>query len=245
MCGPSSGEKTAAAQQADLASTMTSTAKNVIGADDKILFELQNAYESTVRAGFDQFGFGQGEFNARNAAVMENVAQAYRNVAGAAKAGQAGYGGGNEVLASGATTAANVAIAEKAAAAQAAGENAVLQEGYDVGRKKFEFATGMLQKAPSEIYSNVAPIAGEATKATTESMKDQQQLNAQGNWWVAPVMGAVNAGLSLATGGFSNMFTKGAGNGMDLNTNAGGGGEQTSSSESDLYAGTTPGWGGR
>jgi hypothetical protein len=213
MCGPSSGQKAAATQQSNFTNLMQSQASTVFGADNQLFNSLFSAYNNIVNQGPNQQGFSQAELNSMNSQAITNNANQYRNVAGAVKAGQAGYGGGNNVSTAGSTIGANQSVAEAAAANTANQLAGITQANYATGRQNFFQAAGSEGNLANQAYGNVGNVAGATQGALNANSQAQTQLNNENNWWVQPVMGLANAGLSMATGGLSTVAQNALGGG--------------------------------
>jgi hypothetical protein len=219
MCDASGSEKSIAKKVSAFSDDMVSQAKQIFGNDNSVFNGMMKAYSAIVNNGVNQHGFNQAELNAKNSAVITNNANQFRNVAGAVKSGQAAFGGGNEVSGAGVTTGQNLQVAQAAAANTANGLNQVVQEDYATGRDNFFKAAEGEQQLPS-VFNNLPGVDNVAKGSLDDSLKEQQSLDAQSGWWKAPVMGLVNGGLSLATGGLSSLasggsFMKGVGSSLD------------------------------
>lgn len=204
MCDASSKEKAIAGKMNSFSDQMVSQAGQIFGADNSVFNGLMKAYSAIVNGGVGQQGFTQAELNARNSAAITNNANQFRNVAGAVKTGQSGYGGGNTVSGAGVTTGQNLQVAEAAAANTANQLNQIQTENYDVGRDNFFKAAGAEQSLP-QVFNNVPGADAAASNGLQASLKEQQSLDTQSGWWKAPVMGLINGGLSVATGGLSSL----------------------------------------
>lgn len=204
MCDASKKEKAIAGKINSFSDDMVNQAQSVFGADNTIFNDMMKSYSSIVNAGPSQQGFSQAELNAKNAAAITNNANQFRNVAGAVKSGQAAFGGGNTVSGSGVTTGQNLQVANAAAANTANDLNQITQQNYDTGRSNFFNAAQLEQKLP-DVYGNLPGVDSQAQGGLNASLKEQQSLDTQAGWWKAPVMGLINGGLSMATGGLSSL----------------------------------------
>lgn len=203
-CGPSSGQKAAATASTNLANQMTSQAGTIFGADNSIFNNMLQSYQSIVSAGPSQQGFSQAELNSLNSQAITNNANQFRNVAGATKAGEAGFGGGNTVSTSGAATGANLGVAQAAAANTANQLNQITQADYAQGNENY-FKAAAGEQGLSNTFNSATSAGQAAVGANAQASQEQNQLAAQQSWWEAPVMSLASAGLGLATGGLSSL----------------------------------------
>lgn len=224
MCNASKQQKDAAKAVKDFSSQLVGQATQIFGDASQVFNTLSKAYTGIVDAGPSQHGFSQAELNTMNAQAKTQAAAEYRGVAGAAKAGQAAFGGGNTVTQSGATTAANLGIAEAQAAKTSDTLSNITQKDYEAGRENF-FAAGQGLSNATNTFNPATTAAGEASKELDKNYEDQTQLGQAAGWWQKPVMGLVNAGLNIASGGITGMLgnvTKMAGSAGGSGGGAGG-----------------------
>jgi hypothetical protein len=200
MCLASQGQKQAATNAANLSNTMSSQASQIFGNTNQVFNNMMNSYQNIVAGGPNQQGFSQAELNSMNSQAITNNANQYRNVSGAAKAGQAGFGGGNTVDASGATTAANLGVAEAAAGNTANQLAGITQADYAQGNKNYFQAAGGESQLPG-MFSAANSAGQVATGAEGENMQAQNAVASANNWWTQPVMSLVNAGGQMLVNG--------------------------------------------
>jgi hypothetical protein len=217
MCGPSAGEKQAAAtqnavnqQQAQAYQTMSNQASQIFGNSSQIFNDLTSAFQPILAAGPGQQGYTPAEIANLNSQAITTTGQQYRNAAQAAGERSAASGGGNSLLPSG-TTAGTQAQIAAAGAGQTAGELAnIQQQSAQVGRQNWLSAAGVLGGAPGVF--GAATNAGQAATGSGSAaisgansvFQNQEQLQKQSNWWqplVGGVLGGVASGL---TGGLSS-----------------------------------------
>lgn len=231
MCDASKKEKAIAGKINSFSDQMTAQATEIFGDDNAIFNGMKNSYDKTVQAGPNQHGFSQAELNEKNAAAITNNSNQFRNVAGAVKAGRAGYGGGNTVDTSGIGSQQDLGVAQAAAANTANDLGTIQAQDYDTGRHNYEFAAENEQQL-GKTFDNLAPLDSVAQKGQQASLQEQQSLDAASGWWKAPVMGLVTGAASALTGGLtSGLMSKIPGMGsvpknMGTSTNMG---SQTSS----------------
>ena len=203
--GPSSAEKSAAQQTQATANQMVGQATQIFGNDNAVFNQMKSAYQTIINGGPGQQGFSQAELNARTSAAVTADAAAFRNASASVKSGLAGVGGGNQVAAAGAAISPMLDLANKEAAKESGDINQIQQENYATGRENFFKTSELNQQLPSQAFSNVPGVEGATLGAEKQNSEEQQQLNAQAGWWKGPVLGLVNAGLSYASGGLSNL----------------------------------------
>lgn len=202
MCDASKKEKAIAGKINNFSDQMTAQATEVFGDDNQIFNGMKSSYDKTVQAGPNQHGFSQAELNEKNASAITNNANQFRNVAGAVKAGRAGYGGGNTVDTSGVGTQQDLGVAQAAAANTANELGQITSDDYATGRSNYQFAAGQEQQL-GKTFDNLAPLDSVAQKGQQESLQEQQSLDASAGWWKAPVMGLVTGAASMLTGGLA------------------------------------------
>lgn len=220
-CDAGKGEKDAAGQLKDFAGQLKDQASQVFGNDSQIFNTMLKSYSGIVAGGPSQEGFSQAELNAKNAQAITNNANQYRNVSGAVKSGQAGYGGGNTVSNAGVTTAANLGVAEAAAANTANQLSDITQQDYATGRDNF-FKAAQGEESLPGVFNNLPGVDNAALGAQDANLKEQKSLDQAGNWWQKPVMGLVGAGLNIASGGISGIAGNALDAGQDIASNAAG-----------------------
>lgn len=208
MCDASSKEKAIAGKINSFSDDMVSQAKEVFGNDNQVFTGMMKSYGATVAQGPSQHGFTEAERSALRSSVITNNANQFRNVAGGVKAGQAAYGGGNTVSESGTTEGQNLEVAQAAAGKTASDLNQVDQADWATGRDNYRFAAEGETKLPG-VFDNVPGMDKAASGGLQDSLTEQKSLDAASGWWKKPVMGLVNAGLSVASGGLGSMATGG------------------------------------
>src|SRR5579885_626756 len=85
LCGASSGQKTAAAQEASVAGNLSSELQTIFGGNENILNSITSALEPVINAGPEQYGFAPAQdaalrtqATAANAAAAQQVTNAVR-----------------------------------------------------------------------------------------------------------------------------------------------------------------------
>jgi hypothetical protein len=212
MCDASSQQKSAAGTLNTLTKNIMGQVSQVFGNDQTVFANLMNANQSIVAGGPGQQGFSQAELNSMTSQAITNNANQYRNVAGAAKAGQAAFGGGNTALESGATTAANLGIAEAAAANTSNQLAGITQADYAQGNQNFWRAQQGEQGAAGT-FNNMANLNQSATNAANSNLNAQTQIGNASNWWQKPVMGLATALPGMISAGMGNLDTTGGSSG--------------------------------
>lgn len=225
MCGPSSAMKSINNGIQQFASTVKSEAGDVFSGASQVFHDIMNSVTGIVNGGPSQYGFSAGEQSAKTAAAVNAGAAEARNLRAAAGASVGAIGGGNVVAPAGLQQEAVMSANQKAAADTAAAENAITQEGYDVGRKNYEFATEAEMKAPSAFDASTAANKG-VTAAQQEAATSQQNIDTQSNWAMNDIMKlGTTAVAGLTSGGFSlPSFGGGGGNAPALNGSSSSGG---------------------
>ena len=217
MCGTHKETDAARKDQEGFTALMQKEGETVFGAADKTFSALFAGYNKVFQQGSNQHGESANQINAQTSQVVTSAANESRMLGAAAKSGAAGYGGGNTLSGSGVSVNKNAAI-QSAVAGQEAGQiNAITQQDYAIGRQNWLAAGEGLGKAPAAYSeSGVSAMNQNSQAGLKENMTNAIAADAASNWWVAPVEGAVGAGMSMMTGGLGGSlmgtgFGKGAG----------------------------------
>jgi hypothetical protein len=216
-CGTHGAEKAAAAQQTSFTNSMLSQATSVFGADSSVFNAMSSAYSNLLAAGPQQQGFSAAELSSMNSQAITNGANQARFIEAGAKSGEAGFGGGNAVNASGVNANENAGIAEKVAAQTDNTLANINQANWAQGNANWKTAGEGLEKSTGA-FNNLGEVDSAAQKGLSANMSNAQAADAASNWWVKPVESIAGAGLNVASGGLMSAVTGGMGGG---NTNFG------------------------
>ncbi len=220
MCGPSSGERTAAGQIASTSAAQSaayqqaiSQAQSVFGASSSVFNQLMSSFSPVLSAGPNQAGYSQGELQNLQSSAITQTGQQYRNAAQAAGERTAAQGGGTAFLPSGVNAAVQGNIAAQGAS-QTAGElSQINTNNANLGRQNWLAAAGALSGAPN-VFGAANNAMGASTSAGQAAISGgqanfnaQNQLSQQSNWWQPLVGQALGGVLGGVSGGLSNMIT--------------------------------------
>lgn len=196
MCGASSQEQSAYANEDKISKLMTESAQQMAGTNFEILKGIVDNLKPIQSAGPDQFGFSAGEEAALRTDTAEQLNAANSQVANAVRGSMANKG----TLPSGSENAIIGALAQEGAVKEAEAQSAITTKGYDIGRQNWEFATEGLTKAPGALEAPVTGAYEGAMGGAQAAMKGAQDITAADRAWEAPVGKLVGAGLSLIPG---------------------------------------------
>lgn len=219
MCGPTSGQKSAANQISQFASTATSQAGEIFGNASTVFNNLMSSFQQTVKAGPDQQGFSQDELNNLNSNVITSEAEAYKNAKSAVGNAVSAVGGGNSVNPSGLAADVNASTANAAAEATATGEQNVVAQDYATGRQNYDFAAQGEAQLPG-VFSTSNQASQVASGAQENNMTAQNNIASADNWWQPIVAGAVGGLASGFTGGLGGNLGKSTSNAITGNNPA-------------------------
>lgn len=194
MCGASSQEKSAFANETKVSSLLTEQFQKFAGDNASILNELTQNLTPIQAAGPSQFGFAPSEEAALRTGATEQLSAAGAQTANAVRGAVASRGGGTTYLPSGSEASIIGALAQDTAVKQAEARDAITSKGYDVGRQNWEFATEGLTKAPGALESPVIGAGEAATGGAKAEMEGGQAITAANQAWMQPV-GALAGGV--------------------------------------------------
>ncbi len=208
--------------EADIAAfttTLKSQAAQVFGNDDKVWNTIMNNAGPIFSASPSQQGFSAAEQNSRNALAITQGANRERFLTAAAKNVGNGYGGGNGLNISGASSAFGADIRQKQEAFTAAQLSGIQSENYAAGRDNWKTAGEMVERAPSS-YNNANMFDTAIQKGQDENLKSAESQDAKGNWWVKPAMAGIGMAGNMIAPGLGTLATgvasggKGSGGGI-------------------------------
>lgn len=204
LCGASSGQKTAAAQEASVAGNLNAELQQIFGTNTNILSSITDALEPVVGKGPEQYGFSPAQDAAIRTQATAQNATASQQTTNAVRSAQAARGGGNMLIPSGSEAAIEGALAESQAQKQADTQLGITEKGYDTGRQNFFTAEGELAGAPGALENPITSAGNAAENAAATSMQGQTDIANANNAWIAPVAGLVgDVGSAALTGGMS------------------------------------------
>src|ERR1017187_10043959 len=144
MCmGTHAAQDRAADAQATFTATLQSQAAHVFGADDTVWNSIQATAAPLFTAGPSQQGFSAAQQNSMNALALTQGANRGRFATASAKAGQAGFGGGNALNPSGVGTNVNASVAEQSAVETSRRLAQIQDENYKQGNQNWQVAGKM------------------------------------------------------------------------------------------------------
>lgn len=226
MCKASAAATQDVKDQQSFASTLRGQATTVFGADNKVFNDINAANDPIIKGGINQHGFNQDQLNDMNSSAVTNNANLYRRIAGATKAGSAGFGGGNTVSGAGNDVFSNknMEVAQAAAAKTGTDLSQIKQADYATGRENF-LAAENADIASTKSFDSAASMESGANVAGENADKAQANLDAQNGWWKAPVMGLISGAAGVMTGGLSSIASGALGSVLGKKSGGGGNGD--------------------
>lgn len=184
---------------------LTEQFQKFAGDNAEILKSITSSLSPIQSAGPSQFGFSPTEEAARRTGTAEQLNASGSQVANAVRSAIASKGGGTTYLPSGSEASILGSIAQDTAVKEAMAQSNITAEGYDIGRKNWEFATEGLMKAPGELESPVTSAGGAALGGAEAEMKGGTDITQANQAWMQPVGalvgGIINKAISAGTGG--------------------------------------------
>ena len=199
MClGPSQGLTQAGTAQASAYTVATQQAATEFGAGDKAFNDVMSAMTPILEAGPGQMGETAPQASNINAQTIDTTAAAYKNAAAAVKESIGAQGGGNVVLPTGANLGTEEALAEAGAQQESSALQTNLIQNENLGNQNWKTATGAIQNAPG-MFGTANTATGDVTSSGKEALAGQQARAAYPTWG-GIAMGALGAGLDMASG---------------------------------------------
>lgn len=195
MCGASSQQKQAYANEAKVSNMLTTIAQNFAGVNTDMLSEIKDSLTPIQEAGPSQFGLSPAAEAAERTSAAENLNASAAQTANAVRSAVASRGGGTTYLPSGSEASIIGSLAQDTAVKEALAQSAITQKGYDIGRQNFEFATEGLEKAPGAFETPVVQAGSAAAGAASDQMKGADAITQANQAWMQPV-GAIIGGVA-------------------------------------------------
>jgi len=189
MCGASSQQKAAYANEQKVSNLLTSQFQDFAGQNQEILSDLTGHLQPISDAGPSQFGMSPAEEAAERTMTAEQLNSAAGQTANAVRGAVASRGGGTSYLPSGSEDAILGSLAQDTAVKEALAQSQITQRGYDIGRQNWEFATSGLSKAPGELENPVTAAGGEAVSGAGLQQKGADSITEANQAWMKPVAG--------------------------------------------------------
>lgn len=205
MCGATSEQKTAQANEASLAASetsfynsMTSDFAKIFSQNENILGSLTTAFEPILAAGPNQQGFSKPELTAMQTQASDLTTQGANNAQIAAAAKNATTGGSD--IPSGAQEQINAMINQSAASAGATAQENITQANYATGRANFDQAATALDQGVAATEGASSGFAGATSGAgnaaatgDSTSMEGANAIQAANDAWMGPVFGMIGS----------------------------------------------------
>lgn len=198
MCGASSQQKDAYANETKISGLLTENFENFAGTNSAILKNITGALTPIAEAGPGQFGFTPGEEAAERTDAAEQLNSAGANATNAVRSAVASQGGGTTYLPSGSSASILGALAEDTAVKEAEAQSNITQKGYDIGRQNWEFATNELAAAPGALENPVTGAGDAAVAGANLEQSGAAAITQADQAWMQPVaqiIGGVAGGL--------------------------------------------------
>jgi hypothetical protein len=213
MCGASSQQKSAFANEQKVSNLLTEGLQQIAGDNQLILGNLVKGLTPIQTAGPSQFGFAPAEEAALRTDTAEQLNQASAQTANAVRGAVASRGGGTTYLPSGSEASIIGSLAQDTAVKEAEAQSAITAKGYDIGRQNWEFATQELATAPGELENPITNAGSAASGAASSEMQGGTAITAANQAWEGPVGqiiggvagGALKGGINIGGGGPANL----------------------------------------
>lgn len=200
MCGASSQQKAAFANEQVVANLLKTQFQDFAGTNKEILNSITSALTPIEEAGPGQFGFTPAEEAAIRTGTAEQLNTGAAQTANAVRSAVASRGGGTTYLPSGSEASIIGSLAQDTAVKEAEAQAGITQKGYDIGRQNFEFATEGLMKAPGAVESPVIQAGEAAGGAAGREMEGGTAITQANQAWMQPV-GQIIGGVAGAAMG--------------------------------------------
>ena len=204
--GPSNDQTLLTGEEGSFARLLQADFSEQFADQRDVLAKLNSALSPMIAAGPDQQGFSDKELSALNAKAISSTGGAYRNAEQALGNSIAAHNGGNG-LETGIDAQLRGTLASEAAGKLADTQTNIALKSYEVGRDNFNRATAGAQ-ALAGLY-NPEAYGGLGTSANESAFKSATKVLEMKNAKMAGIGGlldtGVNAALSFATGGLSNL----------------------------------------
>lgn len=223
MCGPSSQEKAAQAQQAQTAALQQDYMKQYMAIfqqqfakQDVVLKDINSQLQPILDKGINQQGFSKEEVSALNSQALNTTGANYANAARALGTAQAA--GSTSTIESGVQQQQRAALASSAAAQTGSEELGITEANYAQGRQNYLTALSGEQSLAAaynpQSYGGLNVSAGQsATAGNQAAFNEAHTINQESNQWEADIMGGVMAGVGMVSGGLGNLDKTGGSTG--------------------------------
>ena len=204
--GPSNDQTLLTGEEGSFARLLQADFSEQFANQSDVLSRLNSALSPMIAAGPDQQGFSDKELSALNAKAISSTGGAYRNAEQALGNSIAAHNGGNG-LETGIDAQLKGTLASEAAGKLADQETGIALKNYETGRENFWRANAGAQ-ALAGLYdpSKLGSLGNEANDlGFKEATKVQDMENAKKAAIGGLLDTGVNAALSFATGGLSNL----------------------------------------
>lgn len=205
-CDPSSGQKTALANDTAFGQTLRSSYGTDFADASSIFDSLHTQLDGITKAGESQQGESAAELATKNSQAINAAAGANKNIQ-AAIGQKAGMSGATPGVESGVTQAVRANAATQVENNLSNKEADITKENYDIGRENYEKAVGAEEALPG-VFSTSNQAAGEAVGAAKVT-DDQANANAAASSsWMGLVGGLADSAVGGLTGGIGSSLGK-------------------------------------
>jgi hypothetical protein len=191
MCGATSGQTAAAANEVKVSDLLRTDMQLVFGKNQNLLDTLTKALSPQVQAGPNQYGFAPGQDAAMRTQATEQIGQAGANATNATRNAVAGQGGMN--LPSGSEAAIESELAQTQANQEASAQLGITEKGYEAGRQNYFQSVKDLAGAPGELEAPATSAGNAAIGGASQQMQGADSIAAANQAWMAPLGGLVGA----------------------------------------------------
>jgi hypothetical protein len=208
MSGPSASQENLESEQAAFYAQGIQQAETTFGEQQQLLSQIKGVYDPILAAGPSQEGFSAAEKSKLDAGVVDTTATNYKNAAKAVGESEAGLGGGDNPIPTGAQDELKEDVALSSGEEESREENQVDEADWQQGEHNFEDATA----AEENVSGQYNPI-GESTAATgagNAASTTASAIASESDDWMNAAIGAageVGAGFACpAKGAVITMF---------------------------------------
>jgi hypothetical protein len=208
MCGPSSQEKSDAAIQESITSTLRANYNEYFAKQSGVLDKINGILTPIAEAGPDQQGIGPQELAALRTQSGEGVGNNYAKATQALNNTLAARGGGNEVLPTGSRAALQGSLASAAADESSREEIGITRANYDIGRSNWQHAVGGLDALAGRY--NPTALGSEMSGSNQAAFGMNDKISQEQNQKEAEIAGGITS-LAMDAATFGAGFAGGGG----------------------------------
>jgi hypothetical protein len=200
MCQASKLQNAANASVVSVEDMLKGVFANFAGTNQAMMKELVSNLSPIQAAGPSQFGLSPVAEAAERTSTAEQMSAAGGQVSNAVRAGVASEGGGTNFLPSGGEAAILGSLAQSNAVQEALAQSGITQQGYQMGRQNWQFATQGLESAPSAFEGPVIQAGNAALGGGEAQLNSANTITNANRAWESTAGKLVGGALSLIPG---------------------------------------------